>query len=127
MKTTSKSFSHTNNKKKIDIGQFQLPEKNWNSIEIQRSYFDNYLEKALKTIYPEYNWKTWEFGIVQHGDWHAIENQRSYFDNHLSTQLKITEQRHWYQKTTQDVSNNELLRWYYNCSLQKALETIYPE
>src|SRR5437588_600593 len=56
----------------------------------------------------------------------VIENQRSYFDN-LATGFNITEQKHWYKKTVEDMGGDKLLPNYYNGSLQRALETIYPE
>src|SRR5205823_849979 len=81
------------------------------------------------TIYPEYNWNTWNFAIVEKGVWRTIENQRSFFDS-LATQFQIAKQGQWYQKLNEDVNNNGgmgLLVNYYRGSLQKAMETVYHE
>ena len=89
--------------------------------------YNNSLQHALKSIYPNYEWIPWKFQTSKNF-WSNIENQRKYF-NWLSNQLNIKSNEDWYNiKIEQIISlySSSLLNKYYDGSLYLALKSIYP-
>lgn len=93
-------------------------------------YYNNSLQRALETIYPEYQWNTPNFERVPDGYWDTIENQRLFFNSDLKDKLQIAAFQDFYQHSTKEIHDHggtRILFGYYDGSLQRALETIYPE
>jgi hypothetical protein len=84
--------------------------------------------KALRAIYPHYNWIPSKFNSVPRNHWSSIANQRQYFDN-LAKELGIFQPEDWYHVTKDVVArrNGSGLLRLYGDSLIKALTTVYPE
>jgi len=106
-------------------------------------YYDGSLMKALQKIFPECYWQSWKFtGNVVHGFWQDIQNQLEYF-NWIEAQSisgetdtlepsvqRLISMNYWYQSRIQDIPGQKvsvILRKFYNGSLIRALQTIYPE
>ena len=117
-------------------------------------YYSDSLIKALQDLYPEFEWIPWLFksGVPQ-GFWKDMENRRKYFE-WLAPKLNVSQPSDWYQVNSSKIaqviesestsgsgSNSSagqdeastpssrsrmLLSEYYNDSLLKALEDIYP-
>ncbi len=93
---------------------------------VLRLYGDS-LFKALKAIYPEFNWEPWKFTTVSKGFWEDMKNQRDYFE-WLKKDLNIRSLADWkYIKEHHIMERGGAsLLDYYGNSLVTALETIYP-
>src|SRR5690349_21128292 len=94
-----------------------------------RNSFGNSPSKALKSIYPDHEWKLWNFKTVPQGYWEKTENQRAFFDR-LSKTLGYECLEDWYNVTREDIIENRggrLLNEHYNGSPSKALQTVYPQ
>ena len=57
--------------------------------------YNDSLQYALESIYPNYEWIPWKFNQTPKNYWLNIENQRKYF-NWLSNQLNIKSNEDWY-------------------------------
>jgi hypothetical protein len=103
---------------------------------------DSSLQRALETLYPEYSWgfrnkisvnwnqfKEREPVPDPQLGWRVVQNQRAFLEK-LTQKLKINTSDDWYQLTVKDIHNHGglgLLNGYYEGSLHKALEVLYPE
>ncbi len=117
-------------------------------------YYQNSLYQALKTLYPEADWRPWRFvhqfqtrsspstNDINNTNnnnnqstskqwifsWDQREHQKIYME-WLANELNLQELDDWYRVTIEDVSTRDgipLLKLYQG-SLSKALETIYPD
>ncbi len=75
-------------------------------------------------------WQPWQFKTTPRNFWKDRKNQRTYLD-YLSKKLNIQRPEDWYNMDTQslvlkDKKAQSLLIKYYQSSLYKALESIYP-
>lgn len=87
------------------------------------------LERALKDIYPEYNWDPLRFRVKPRNSWKLKSNHRKMMD-WLGEQLGVQKQSDWYNFTVNHVKHvggEGLLRNCYSGSLFHALKTVYPE
>lgn len=93
-------------------------------------HYQGSLHNALETIYPEYQWNSWQFGCVGRKYWQDIENHRVYFDTVGKDHFSITHYEQWYDRIAEDIhvyGGQGLLRNWYEGSLRNALEFVYPE
>src|SRR5437660_896616 len=92
------------------------------------SYYNSSPFKALQTIYPEHSWTMWRFSMVPKNCWDNAGNHRSFFD-WLGVQLGYVDMDGWYGAKWDDVCKHGGggLLAYYNHSLFKALQGVYPE
>jgi hypothetical protein len=98
---------------------------------------------ALSTIYPEKKWLPWLFDKVPQGYWEDTANQLSFLD-WISQRLEVKSQEDWYKIKTSGIHGDNMsitigyvvdieklggttLLRYYNGSLIKALQTLYPD
>lgn len=133
-----------NDEKQHTIIQTSYPQADVSTTALLDEYYDGSLSQAIDILYPEYDWEfnrthdpelNWQSSDTQEnpprGYWHTIENQRSFFDNHLNKKLQITQFHQWDQRRIKgnisDHGLNSLLTNYYNSSLRRALDAIYPE
>src|SRR5690606_3154611 len=94
-------------------------------------FFENSLYKALKFLYPEKEWKAWEFyGEDGRNIWNNIENARLYA-NWIESKLNIKDRDDWYKVKLKDLDEFPLAKaaivTTFSRSLYKFLEFIYPE
>jgi hypothetical protein len=69
---------------------------------------------ALKTIYPDFDWKPWRFHYVPPGFWEDLKNHRKVID-YIEQVFDITRPEDWKRVTTHQVNKfggNYLLTWY---------------
>lgn len=85
-------------------------------------------QMALYNIYPEHDWRSWEFTQVPRGYWGNAGNQRDFFDRPFKT-LGYTCMDDWYNLTIDDIRKNggSRLAFYYNSSPSAALQSVFPE
>ena len=57
------------------------------------SYYKDSPSKALKTIYPDHNWISWNFKVIPMGFWKKQDNQREFL-HWLGVQLGYEEHYH---------------------------------
>ncbi len=86
---------------------------------------------ALKSVYPNQDWKEWKFKKVSQGYWNHYTHQREYL-NDLSDTLQLTTPSDWYQLSSENTAiipflyvQNQYAN--YNGSLYRVLSTLYPE
>ena len=118
-------------------------------------YYNSSPSKALQGVYPEHNWKLdnfkkkptslWRKRDVQRktffdhiemnfthtpvGFWSVRENHIKFF-NWLFIQLQLGKLDDWYNIVKEDIykyGGGGILDHYYNGSLSKALQFVYPE
>jgi hypothetical protein len=84
----------------------------------------------LKTIYPDYEWLEWKFGMASLGTWNDINNHKKYAE-WLRNILGYTEPEQWYNISRSDFENNSgggLLGVCYNSSpIKFVMDMYYPE
>lgn len=84
----------------------------------------------LKTIYPDYEWLEWKFGMASPGTWTDINNHKKYAE-WLRNILGYTEPEQWYNISKSDFDNNSgggLLSVCYNSSpIKFVMDMYYPE
>eukprot|EP01114_Cavostelium_apophysatum_P019814 TRINITY_DN6476_c0_g1_i1.p1 TRINITY_DN6476_c0_g1~~TRINITY_DN6476_c0_g1_i1.p1 ORF type:complete len:606 (-),score=129.46 TRINITY_DN6476_c0_g1_i1:43-1860(-) len=88
------------------------------------------LPKALSSIYPEHDWKDWQFEAdgVAYKYWNTKKNQRKFLDQ-LAKKLHVNVWEDWYDVKISDLELNDgggLLGLYSN-SVMQALRSVYPE
>jgi hypothetical protein len=69
--------------------------------------------KALKSIYPQYNFKAFKFRDIPRTYWNDKNNQREYFDE-LAVELKVSGVEDWYNISIEEVQSRggaELLKY----------------
>lgn len=84
--------------------------------------FGSSLQKALEYAYPEHKWNSWKF------NW-PLTKRKEFFDE-LCQKFNIKHFDEWYQIRLDQVQTNggkKILDQFYDNSLIKALESIYPE
>ncbi len=87
--------------------------------------FKGSLPAALRSIYPEYPWKPWDFNVKK-THWNTMENQREFMD-WFAKENKISTIDDWYKIKIKDVvakGGKPVLEMHRN-SLIKALQTVY--
>lgn len=92
------------------------------------THYGGSVAKALKTIYPDYNWQFWKFSAVPVGEWEDIPNQRAYMDWYAK-EYGINTPLDWYKVSAADIYHRQgrgLLAMYDN-SIIKAIQNVYPE
>ena len=93
------------------------------------SVFNGSTSKGVMSSYPEHNWMPWRFRIISRFCWRDNKNHRLFFD-WISTSLNHTDKTDWYGVNREYVYQNggqTLLTLYYQRSLFKALEAVYPD
>jgi len=93
------------------------------------NYYSNSLYRALTSIYPNHQWKSWKFTNARCGIWHSLDTQREFFD-FLSSQIDLTHPQQYYLLRARTVSKNGgagLLSTYYSNSPSRVVLTLYPE
>jgi hypothetical protein len=91
--------------------------------------FDGTLVKALQWMYPEHIWLPWKFSQkVPIGFWNSFKNQKKFMD-WLGKQLGFIALEDWYKLTTEIIEQfrGSGLLQKYNGSIQKTIESIFPE
>eukprot|EP01127_Copromyxa_protea_P021077 TRINITY_DN7155_c0_g1_i1.p1 TRINITY_DN7155_c0_g1~~TRINITY_DN7155_c0_g1_i1.p1 ORF type:complete len:593 (-),score=123.15 TRINITY_DN7155_c0_g1_i1:168-1946(-) len=92
------------------------------------SYYGSSYINALKSIYPDHDWKIWKFAATPKGFWGHVVHQRQFFD-HLAEFRGFVHERDWYKITKKDIAQEgggRILAQYQN-SPYLALKNIYPE
>eukprot|EP01121_Diplochlamys_sp_Union-15-3_P001783 TRINITY_DN11551_c0_g1_i1.p1 TRINITY_DN11551_c0_g1~~TRINITY_DN11551_c0_g1_i1.p1 ORF type:complete len:459 (+),score=59.77 TRINITY_DN11551_c0_g1_i1:87-1463(+) len=90
-------------------------------------YYNGSVVEALLSIYPQYQWKMWNFKQVPYNYWQNVDNHRLFFDD-LGKSLGIKVQEDWYKITQKSIVNHGgkyLLARYYNGSPVQAITTVY--
>jgi hypothetical protein len=64
--------------------------------------YGNSHSKALKNIYPEFDWEEWRFKNTPRHFWSKLENQRRFFD-YVAVQLGIETQEEWYNYVRRNI------------------------
>lgn len=90
--------------------------------------YEGSLYAALKTVYKDFDWNPTMFLKIPQ---HLISNKKHHrriFDE-VASKLGITQQNEWYSVNTNKVksSGGGYILYHYKDSLQKALQSIYPE
>lgn len=82
---------------------------------------------ALKTLYPEHNWKEEKLDNKRKGYWKSKENQIEFLNN-IAIKYNITTPQDWGKITTQDIIDNggKNLLSQYQYSLFRTLEALFP-
>eukprot|EP01114_Cavostelium_apophysatum_P021810 TRINITY_DN7703_c0_g1_i1.p1 TRINITY_DN7703_c0_g1~~TRINITY_DN7703_c0_g1_i1.p1 ORF type:complete len:1057 (-),score=241.58 TRINITY_DN7703_c0_g1_i1:7-3177(-) len=57
-------------------------------------HYDRSIQKALKSIYPEHDWKPWKFENVARNFWKDLQNRKIFVD-HLAKQLHFFHSADW--------------------------------
>eukprot|EP01114_Cavostelium_apophysatum_P001389 TRINITY_DN11199_c0_g1_i1.p1 TRINITY_DN11199_c0_g1~~TRINITY_DN11199_c0_g1_i1.p1 ORF type:complete len:588 (-),score=156.40 TRINITY_DN11199_c0_g1_i1:19-1782(-) len=92
-------------------------------------HYSNCLAKALQTIFPDHDWKLWNFDIVPRGFWNDKANQLAFFED-IAKKLNVKKWEDWYRVEISDVKQlggEYLLHRYYHNVLLHALRAVYPE
>jgi hypothetical protein len=96
---------------------------------IMKTYYSNSFVNALRSIYPNHEWKVWKFDAkLPQRFWASMENQVAYFKD-LENELGIASIDGWYT-----VSPGALEKYgaagfinnHYKGKLFAALQAIYP-
>lgn len=92
------------------------------------SVHGNSLTKALRAVYPEFEWHLWNFTRSPKRFWASLKNQRQYVD-WLAEQLGIEQQEEWYQTVREDFARmgGARLLELYSKTHKKLLSILYPE
>ena len=112
----------------------------WHSVKVRdvmnaggygllQEYYNNSLMKALEHVYPELQWRPWEFDKVSSAFWEDIINHRQYL-HWMCDQLNIESATDWMTIKLEDVIQHGaegFLVSHYQGSLASAIEVIYPE
>jgi hypothetical protein len=92
-------------------------------------YFKNSLPSALKSVYPEFDWKPFLFQFMPTNYYTHLHNQREMMD-WIAEQLGVEKQEDWYKingTTVKRLGADGLFTHYYNNNFFSALQSIYPE
>ncbi len=95
-------------------------------------YYNGSLSEALETVYPEYDWKVWQFQHfpVSYSYWNSLSNQRTLLDQ-VAQELQFTSPDNWYTIETSEIERKKggrtILYNYYQGSLIRMLLAVYPE
>jgi len=92
------------------------------------THYGGSISKALKTVYPEYNWQFWKFSTVPAGEWDEIPNQRQFMDWYAN-EYGIKSPIEWYKVAAAEIYKRQGrgLLAVYDDSIIKAIQTVYPE
>eukprot|EP01027_Heterolobosea_sp_BB2_P018918 GEZU01026579.1.p1 GENE.GEZU01026579.1~~GEZU01026579.1.p1 ORF type:complete len:601 (+),score=135.41 GEZU01026579.1:14-1816(+) len=94
-----------------------------------KDYYENSMLLALQGIYPEHPWQEAGSPRALNGYWNDPKNQRNFL-NRIAEELNVKTLDDFYKISADDVRSKggaSLLNHYYDGSLEKALQTIYPE
>jgi hypothetical protein len=83
---------------------------------------------ALRTVYPEVDWKPWKFSKALSNSWDDVNNQRSVCDE-AAKQLGIQNPEDWYKVSAAQLLHSparQLLQ-HHSHSVIKMLKSAYPE
>lgn len=92
-------------------------------------YFNDSAHRAVKEIFPNYDFDLWLFRHVPPDYWNDMKNQRNYLD-WLGDKLGYTRYEDWYKVTTTSFRKNRgdgLLVHHYGGSPALALQTILSD
>ncbi len=80
------------------------------------------------TVYPEHNWKIWNFGKLPQRYWHNKENQRHFLEQ-LGKELDVHTLDDWYNVMSHHIKQKggAGLLDLYGESLFRMFKAIYPE
>jgi hypothetical protein len=87
--------------------------------------YGNSIFKALNAVYPEMNFKSWQFAKAPNSFWEDDANQREYLE-YIGKQLNVNIMEDWYKITMSDyykVGNMWFLRKMHQGSLMKGTTT----
>jgi len=102
--------------------------KNGGGALLQR-YYNSSPSSALKSVYPEHNWKLWRFHSKPKGYWNNEANHKQFFE-WSKAQLGYKCMDDWYKVTREDIDKNGgggLLSNIHNSSPSLVLKSVYPE
>eukprot|EP01114_Cavostelium_apophysatum_P021704 TRINITY_DN7644_c0_g1_i1.p1 TRINITY_DN7644_c0_g1~~TRINITY_DN7644_c0_g1_i1.p1 ORF type:complete len:421 (-),score=51.35 TRINITY_DN7644_c0_g1_i1:63-1325(-) len=92
-------------------------------------FYGGSLVKALKAVYPDHEWKIWNFKPVPTDFWNDKNNQKAFFDD-LFRSLNYENWQDWYKIRGSDIAahgGGGLLTHHYAGSPVKALTSVYPD
>lgn len=95
---------------------------------LKRYYGDDHI-KALKDIYPEFQWEDWRFQYHAPGYWSFHGNDHRGLVEKLGKLLGVQKLEDWYQLGISDFAKYGCVRIldYYDRSPMKLLMKVYPE
>jgi hypothetical protein len=73
-----------------------------------KNYYSSSPLKLLSTVFPEYEWLPWKFGVIKRDFWHDVKNQRKFME-FSAKELNIKEMSDWYQvklKVTWEIASD---------------------
>ncbi len=90
------------------------------------AYSKGILSEVLQRVYPRYQWSPWQFDSLPENFWKNTDNQMNYFSQLLkldtSTAPSTAAPNPW--ENLLDRFGGRVLFYYYNGSLQQALQTL---
>lgn len=86
------------------------------------------LVKALRSVYPYYIWRVWNFKHLPFAYWDDFKHHRQLFDS-IADELGINELNEWYKVKQKDIKKmaDYVIHKYYQGSSIRAIQSIYPE
>jgi len=95
---------------------------------ILENYYSKSIRRALRTIYPEYNWIETKFLHVSKNYWKDLENQKNFLEE-IGKKLNITKLEDWYGVKYDDIEKKggRTLLLYHINSVNELLKFHYPD